>query len=266
MLNFAAIVPHPPAIIPESSSANLSPVKKTLKSLEKLGDELKIFQPHTIVVVSPHGPMRYDKFTINLEDDLQGSFSKFGFYDSETHRFRNNSMLSRQLLDNLKKADFPIEPIREEEIDYGSLIPLHYLTKTMVKKPKIVLLTFTSLDWKTHYSFGKHMKLAIEEADYNIAFIASADLSHRISDDSPAGYSPYGIRFDKTLQNLLKKGEVEKILDLNPDFCEEAGECGLKSIITALGLIEGQKENFIQYSYEHPFGVGYLTGRWKLKN
>ncbi|MDA3815150.1 MAG: class III extradiol dioxygenase subunit B-like domain-containing protein [Patescibacteria group bacterium] len=265
MLNFAAIVPHPPSIIPGVPKTRLSPAKKTIKALDNLGEELKKFQPETIIIISPHGPMRYDKFTINLRDNYKGSFANFGIQDEESYCFRNDKILSSKLFRKIKSVNIPIDPIIEEEIDYGSLIPLHYMTKSMTKKPRVIMLTFTSQDWKTHFDFGCHIKEILNETDYNVAFIASADLSHRITDDSPAGYSPYGIKFDQTLINLLKKNELEKLLDLNPEFSEEAQECGLRSIMTALGVVNGSGADFVQLSYEHPFGVGYLTGRWKLK-
>ncbi len=265
MLNFAAIIPHPPSIIPGAPKSGLSAAKKTIRALDELGEELKRFQPHTIIIMSPHGPMRYDKFTINLKEDYKGSFAHFGIENEETYSFRNNKFLSTKILQRMRAINSPIEPIMEENIDYGSLIPLHYLTKSMIKKPKVILLTFNSQNWKAHFDFGCRIKEALNETEYNVAFIASADLSHRISEDSPAGYSPYGIKFDQTLTKLLKKNDLEKLLDLNPEFSEEAGECGLRSIMTALGVVNSSGAEFIQFSYEHPFGIGHLAGRWKLK-
>ena len=265
MLNFAAIVPHPPSIIPGAIKLGPNSAKKTLRALDDLSEDLKRFQPHTIIIVSPHGPMRYDKFTINLKESYRGSFDNFGIYTEENYPFRNNKTLSNEILHGTRLADFPIEPILEENIDYGSLIPLYYLTRSMIKKPRVILLTFTSQDLRTHFNFGRQIKKILDNVEYNVAFIASADLSHRISEDSPAGYSPYGIKFDQTLTKLLKKNEFEKILDLNPEFSEEAGECGLKSIATAIGMVKNTKNEFIHFSYEHPFGVGHLVGRWKIK-
>ena len=265
MLNFAAIVPHPPCIIPGVPKSSSAPAKKTLRTMEALGEEMKKFQPETVIIVSPHGPMRYDKFTINIRDEYKGTFAGFGIEDQENYSFRNDKILSSKIFRKIKAVNMPIDPIMEEEIDYGSLIPLHYLTKSMAKKPKVIMLTFTSQDWKTHFDFGRQIKKILNETEYNVAFIASADLSHRISENSPAGYSPYGIKFDQTLMQLLRKNDVEKLLDLNPEFAEEAQECGLRSIMTALGVVDGSGAEFAQLSYEHPIGIGYLIGRWKLK-
>lgn len=265
MINFAAIVPHPPAIIPSIGKNQTNLLKETIAALDELALELKQTQPHTVVIISPHGPMRYDKFTINLEDTFKGSFSSFGDFDDPGINLLNNSLLAKTLFEKLRRKNFPVEVIREQALDYGTLVPLAYLLKPFEKKPKIITLTFTALDWAMHYRFGQTIGQVFEEADQNIAFIASADLSQRISETAPAGFSPYGIKFDQTLIELLKNSEIEKILHFNPEFCNEAGECGLRSLIVALGVLSHVNHNFEKLSYENPMGVGHLVGRWMIK-
>jgi AmmeMemoRadiSam system protein B len=264
MLSFAAITPHPPLLIPAIGGSQLSLVKKTVAAMDELAMELKKIQPHTIAVVSPHGPMRYDKFTINLEDSYRGSFSSYGVYDDAQLDFLGNTPLTKDIMERLRRKYYPVEVIREHTLDYATLVPLYYLIRHLDKRPKIIPLTYTALDWEMHYEFGKILGQAFDEYDQNIVFIASGDLSHRLAEDSPAGYSPYGIKFDHTLLELLKKNEGEKILHLNPEFCSEAGECGLRSIIMGLGTISHFRNSFTQLSYESPFGVGYLVGKWKI--
>lgn len=263
MLNFAAICPHPPLIVPEIGGSQTSLAKKTVDALETLAKEFKRVAPETVIIISPHGPMRYDKFTINFEDHFKGSFSDFGATNSDFN-FTNNPELAKLIFSELRKKHFPIEVVRESNVDHGVLIPLYYLLKEMDWKPKIIPLTYTSLDWETHHNFGKFISDVIDNIDQSVAIIASGDMSHRLTEDAPAGFSPYGIKFDQTLIELLKKKETSKILNLNPDFCEEAGECGLRSIIIALGALEKHKYSFKQLSYEGPIGVGYLVGHWKI--
>lgn len=266
MLNFVAVVPHPPAIIPEIGKSQTALAKKTIKAFSDLAQEMKKFQPQTIVIVSPHGPMRYDKFTVNLEENLKSNFSAFGEENITEQTFRSNTSLAKKILAVLRQNFLPAEPIREEKIDYGSMIPLYYLTENFVQKPKLILLTFNALDWKSHFELGKMLKTIFDSEEENIAFLASADLSHRLSESSPAGYSSSGIKFDQTLIDLLKKNDIEKILHFNPSFCTEVQECGLRSIIIALGLLSEIPNTFSVLSYESPFGIGHLVGRWKFRN
>ncbi len=97
-----------------------------------------------------------------------------------------------------------------------------------------------------------------------IAIIASADLSHRLSKDAPAGYSSKGKKFDKRLINYLQKNQVQEILNLDHNLISEAGECGLKSIVMLLGIMNGIQHKPQMLSYELPFGVGHLTMNLKL--
>lgn len=263
MLSFTALTPHPMAAMPTLDKTQVNQIKKTLNALEDLSELMKKTQPQTVIILSPHGPMRYDRFTVNLEEDLEGKFTNFGFLEDESHIFRGDTDLGRKFINHFHKINFPVDIAREEKLDYGSLIPLYYLTKNLTRKPKVLILTYTALDWEFHFKFGQEIRKIIEETDYNVAFIASGDLSHRLSENSPAGYTPYGVKFDKTLMDLLKKNEVAKIMQLNPDFCQEIQECGLKSIIIALGLLNGRKTDFVKLSYEYPTGIGYLTGYWK---
>ena len=86
-----------------------------------------------------------------------------------------------------------------------------------------------------------------------------------LTEESPAGFSPFGIKYDSTLIKLLQENEVDKIKALNPEFCEEAGEGGIQAILITLGAIAHSRYAFHQLSYENPLGVGYLVGEWNIK-
>jgi len=112
---------------------------------------------------------------------------------------------------------------------------------------------------------------AMEQLARNkVAFVASGDLSHRLTPDAPAGYSSSGAQFDKLLVGLLKKGDTQSILKLDPQLIEEAGECGFRSICVLLGVLEarstesGKSWQAEILSYEWPFGVGYLVANFKF--
>ena len=61
-----------------------------------------------------------------------------------------------------------------------------------------------------------------------IVFIASGDLSHRLTEDGPYEYSPQGAKFDKELLENLQKGDVVSVFNMDKCMVENAGECGLK--------------------------------------
>ena len=65
MLVFAAIVPHPPILIPQIGKDNLKKLKKTVAAFNLLEEDLNAARPDVIVVISPHGEVNFDAFTIN---------------------------------------------------------------------------------------------------------------------------------------------------------------------------------------------------------
>ena len=88
---------------------------------------------------------------------------------------------------------------------------------------------------------------------------ASGDLSHRLTPDAPAGYSPEGKKFDAAVVAALSSVDPSELLALTPQKREEAGECGLCSVMAMLGFCRALGRTIEVISYEGPFGVGYCN-------
>lgn len=254
MINFACITPHPPIIIPGiGRSEDLKLVKKTIKAMEKLREDLEKVNPDTILIISPHAPVNANGFLINSDAQLKGSLIDFGL--DEDFSFKNDYELMEKIGYYSDNAGIIVH-FHESFLDHGALVPLYYLTKNI--QPKLVHCSFSFLDFKTHYKYGEIIGKILRDSDKKIAVVASGDLSHRLTPDAPAGYSERGKVFDEKLQKLLSKRDISGIIDLDPNLVDEAGECGLRSIIILLGILRS-KYDFRCLSYEGPFGVGYLT-------
>ncbi len=143
-------------------------------------------------------------------------------------------------------------------LDHGAMIPLYYLREAGVELVGLHL-TFGFLSPGELFAYGRALRRAVEARGVPAALLASADLSHRLQPGAPAGFSPRAAEFDRLLVKLLQQGRVQEILELDPALVEEAAECGLRSIIIALGALEGEPYTVEVFSYEGPFGVGYLV-------
>jgi AmmeMemoRadiSam system protein A len=97
----------------------------------------------------------------------------------------------------------------------------------------------------------------VEELNENAVFIASGDLSHKLKDEGPYGYSPFGEKFDREFLHHLEEGDVKGVFSMDKELVCNAGECGRRSIAILLGTLDGRKFNGELLSYEGPFGVGY---------
>jgi len=265
MLNFAAISPHPPLIIPTiGRPADIKLVTKTIEGMEKLAEKFAKAKPEIVLVISPHGPVDFNNFTINQSPTLAGHFYNFGDFDTELI-FKNDQNLIEKIEKEAKNKKIPLRLVNIGELDHGALVPLYYLAKGLPNF-KLVPIAFSYLDLEIHFKFGQILNKVIsgERFSANYGIIASGDLSHRLTPDAPAGYSPRGKEFDEKLVELIKEKDVKEILNLDPDLVEEAGECGYRSIIILLGALDGINYKPEILSYEGPFGVGYLVANFKL--
>ncbi len=262
MLKLASICPHPPLLIPSIGKNYFSQIKSTIRAMNELGNQIKEEEIDTIVIISPHGPVQMDVMSINIAKCLQGDFSQFG--DSASIKIENDIDLGLNIKRIADSKEIPTELIGDDiSLDHGIMVPLFFLRKH-IPRIKIVPITFSYLDYKKHFEFGEIIYEVIENTEKKVALVASGDLSHRLTSNAPAGYSPEGKKFDELLIELLKKNKVDEILDLNSSLVEEAGECGLRSIIILLGALSNIEYKFEKLSYESPFGVGYLVGKFTI--
>lgn len=257
MICFAVVTPHPPIIIPGIGRAeDLESVKNTILAMDCLSQELEKSKPDTIIIISPHAPIRLDSFGINSVKNLKGDLTAFGLNDEFI--FENDLEIAEEIRKDStsKKID---AQFFKSELDHGALVPLYYLMENI--NARLVHLSFSGLDFKTHYQYGEIIGQVLSDNSKKVAVIASGDLSHRLIPGAPAGYSPKGKEFDQKLIECLKEKKEKDILNFDRDFVEEAGECGLRSIIMLLGIVKSKDYHFKLFSYEGPFGVGYMVGR-----
>lgn len=261
---FSAITPHPPVLIPEIGKDNLEKIVKTQEAMKKLEQELYVAKPDSILVISPHGKVYDDAFNINLSAKYKANFKDFGDFGLELE-FKSDYMSIQQIrAADETQASVPIILSSQEELDHGLSVPLFYLTQHLKDVP-IIPITYSALNYQNHFDFGKFLHRQLSKLDKRFAIIASGDLSHKLTKDAPAGYSPKGQEFDDKLVELIKNKDTQGILNIDPKLCQEAGECGLRSIIILLGVIEAFNIEPEILSYEGPFGVGYMVCNFRLK-
>ena len=263
MLKASYICPHPPLLIPSVGQNNLSEINSTVEAMNNLGDEIKEKEIETIVIISPHGPMQMGFMSVIGTEHLEGDFLQFG--DNTSMSFENDIDLGLNIKKIADTRNIPVKIMNSgTTLDHGAMVPLYFLTKHN-PNIKIVLIAFSYLDYQKHFAFGEVIYEAIESMDEKIALVASGDLSHRLTFDAPAGYSPRGKEFDELSIKLLENNNISEILNLDSDLIEDAGECGLRSIIILLGALSIlENYQFEKLSYEGPFGVGYLVGRFEF--
>ena len=260
MLVFAGITPHPPLLIPNIGKDELKKINQTKEAMEKMEEDLYLSKPEVIVIISPHGSFFEKAFTINAHDHFLSNFSEFG--DMNTKLEWSGYPFLAAHIDNMSyNSKMPLQLVSEENLDHGSTVPLFYLTQHL-PNIKILPIGYSALNTKTHLDFGYLLKNVIMDTTKRIAVIASGDLSHGLTTDAPAGFSKNGQEFDEKLIELLENHNTTGYTNMDPNFIKEAKECGYRSFLILLGILKNMNYTFKNYSYEGPFGVGYLVGNF----
>ncbi len=267
MITYAALSPHPPIIIPEVGGERAHDAGPTMRGMQAMARELVQTDPETILFLTPHGNVFSDCITYLAEPKLSGNMAGFGRPDVKT--IHNNDLeLVRSIgvlaeknginmigIDKNTSSRYNLNP----SIDHGILVPLYYLEKAGLGDKPIVAISIGMLDNMQLYALGRLIQDAGRQLGRKIALVASGDMSHRLKDEGPYDFHPDGSRFDLMVRDLLAQGDAEGIVNMPEKLINNAGQCGYPSIIIMLGVLDGLSLSTTVFSYEGPFGVGYLT-------
>ena len=262
-----ALAPHPPLLIPEIGSRHdLDAVKNTTEAMKKLAATVRDADPEVVVVISPHSPLFEDAVAIRTVNPLEGDFSMF-MAGQVRLSFENDLALASEIARRGEMEDVAVILLGDRErrayrlenrLDHGVLVPMHFVAEAGVKAP-LVVMGMALLPREKLYAFGRAIAKAVEALGRRAVVIASGDMSHRLSAEAPAGYDPRGAEFDARIVKLMRAGDVEGIISLDNVLVERAGECGYRSLLMALGTLDGRRFEPEVLSYEGPFGVGYAV-------
>lgn len=261
-LNFAGIVPHSPLLIPSIGKDKLSSLSQTIAALKQMEQDIYLAKPDIIVIISPHGSLFDDAFTVNAHTSYISGFDQFG--DFETKRtWKGSPDLAAKISHSSHEKNIPVRLVSNDILDHGASVPLYYLTEHN-PTVKILPIGFSKTSREDHAAFGQLLKEIIMEEDKRIAVIASGDLSHRLTPDSPDGFHKDGEIFNTELISLLTSSQTDAIRGMDTNLVENASACMYRSLLILLGVLSEMDSTFTQYSYESPFGVGYLSGIFSL--
>ncbi|MDI9370444.1 MAG: AmmeMemoRadiSam system protein A [Synergistaceae bacterium] len=250
MWYWECFTPHPPIIIPQVGGGREQEASDTIEGMKKLSELTGRNAPDNLLVLSPHADFA-GGLTLSLAERYSGDFSRF-MAPSVRLSYDGAPEEGEQMADFLND-DFHIVARRYGEcpLDHGSLVPLFFLKGS----PRLVVANPIGLSPAEAFSLGQ--ALAETRPGGSWGLLASGDLSHRVIPGAPAGYSPFGEKFDGMIVEAFENNDPGDLLSLGMREIGEAGECGLRSALVFLGL--GANRSIRNLSYEAPFGVGYAT-------
>lgn len=253
----AVQVPHPPLILPEVGHGEEKRIQSTIDAFDAAAKFIADLQPDTVIISSPHSILYSDYFHISPGPSAKGNMAQFGApqlkfscaYDEE---------LVKAVETAAKEKNIPAGTLgnRQPDLDHGTMVPMYFLAK-YCKTCKIVRLALSGFSLKEHYRVGMLIAETAEKLGRKIAWIASGDLSHKLTKEGPYGFNPAGPQYDKKIMEVMGSGNFADLFTFKDDFLEEAAECGHRSFVLMAGAFDGLAVESRKLSYEGPFGVGY---------
>lgn len=260
------ILPHPPILVPAIGKGQEKQAQKTLDGFIATAKEIAARKPQHMIVISPHGAYFADHFHIPDNHRISGDLSQFG-QKGILLGFDNDPAFVQALTAEAQNRHISAGPVSSallrryglrEDLDHGIIVPLYFICQ-YYQNFRLTPISLAGLDKADHYEFGKILRQVIEEGKEEAVIIASGDLSHKLAASGPYGFVPEGPEYDQALADALVSGDPLSVLQIKSELGEKAAQCGEKSVIMLLGTTEGHKIETEIFSYEGPFGVGYMT-------
>lgn len=263
---YACITPHGGEIIPELSGINPGRMEKTRASMKEMGRRMAEAKPDCIVVLTPHGTRINGQFSIADSERLYGVLEENGaVYNLE--RFTERE-LAKVVVQKAKEDGIPVASINYGtseghfsclQLDWGALVPLRFMPDV----PVVVITPSRDLSLEQHYRFGASLQRAVKECVKRVGLIASGDWSHAHDEDGTYGYHPAAKQLDEETVNFIKSNELEKMMEWDPNFIDQAKPDGIWQTMILAGAIPLKKRQVDFHSYEAPTYFGLICASYK---
>lgn len=184
------------------------------KSLEQLGEKLKINKPKGILMISAHWLTNGATF-IDVNENPRTIYD-FGGFPDELRKVKYSSpgapLLANQIIQNIKSPQ--ILPTSEWGLDHGSWSILKYLfPKEDV--PVTQLSIDFSLSMKEHFEIGKKLSFLANEG---YLIIGSGNLIHNLQvvdfqNKSTIASHPWVTTLSKSIVDALNNNDIDELLN-----------------------------------------------------
>ena len=256
----AAVVPHPPIILPEVGNGEELKIISTYRAYNEISQRIVKLKPNTIIITSPHSIMYSDYFHISPGKSAEGNMAQFRA-GQVVEKINYDTEFVKILSDTAMNENIPAGTLgeRNSNLDHGTMIPLRFLELAGLDfdETKFLRIGLSGLSAAEHYKFGQIISRVADSLDRKVCFIASGDLSHKLKADGPYGFVAEGPQFDSEVMENLSAADFLKLLTMDNLMCNRAAECGLRSFWIMAGALDRKNIRAEKLSYEGTFGVGY---------
>lgn len=273
-LVFACIAPHGSDVIAELAGQRAATTAATRTAMEELGRRMEAAQPETLVVLTPHGVRVADAICVMTTERAVGVLEGDG--EQEHARIEVDMAVDTEL--GLLVTEHATRRYRVPVVaaiygassgegcftplDWGAVVPLWFLGTRQPDPPAIVTITPSrSLTLAQLYDFGTVLAETAYEAGRRVALVASADWGHAHA-AGPYGYDPAAAEFDAMVVELIREGDLNRLLSVDLDFANRAKVDGLWQAVILAGALQHTPMRGELLSYEAPSYFGMLVASY----
>ncbi len=257
------VTPHPPVIVPAVGNGREREIEKTAESLRRMAKQIAELKPDTLVIISPHSTMYSDYIHISPGGEAKGSLKRFGAPEVYRARYDADFVWALESLCAAGNLPAGTQGEREPELDHGVLTPLSFINREYTGY-MLVRAAPSQLSPEEHYRFGMLIEATANNLGRRTVVIASGDLSHKLSAESPYGFASEGPELDKRLTEIFASGDFGALFDIDEALRDKAAECGYLPSLVLAGALDKKEVAAELFSYEGPFGVGYAVASFSV--
>lgn len=249
----AALMCHAPIVINLIAGPEAAKCERSTQAMVAAAEFLVKNKPDGLVVLSPHTPRYKEAFGVVGGELLQGDFGAFGHAELGTS-IASHIELSNYLIDHCQVGE-----LQDVALDHGALVPLHFLEQAGWNGKTVVI----SFPYNPSHSecrrFGRLLSETLPKFGSHWGICASGDMSHRLIPGAPSGFHPDARQFDEHVATCVEGGDYLAAVSVDDNLRELAAEDVIDSLEIATSMTNFSSDGGSFYSYEGPFGVGYLV-------
>lgn len=249
----AYLLPHPPIIIPAVGGDELRHCRPTCEACAEVAARVVRLAPARVVLVSPHAPAGRRSGSFYATSRIAGSLARFGAPATRVDLPADDEVAAR-----LRDAPAHFTAV-EAPLDHGALVPLWWLVEAGWAGPTTVVGLPARGARETPNRLGEALSVALDPVPGPVVLVASGDMSHRTRPGAPAGFHPRAASFDTFCRDLIARGDLRALQDLDDEWREDAAEDAVEPLVAVASATGFDARGAQVLSYEHPFGVGYLV-------
>ena len=194
----AVLMCHAPIVVPEIAGSRAGLCARTSDAMARAAQRLCAHDPDVLVVISPHAPRDRTRFGVVEDASIAGTFAAFGWPEIGLE-LPGAPEAALALQEVAEAHGVGTRGARGDMLDHGALVPLYFVHAAGFRGPTLVLaLPYPGTN--SERAMGRAIAATAVRLGQRFCVLASGDMSHRLSPESPNGFHPQAHQFDARLR------------------------------------------------------------------